>query len=347
MYQYFRLSTSEGSLESPEMDLRLPKLETGKLIIDTDAGVDDAVAIFLALGYEAKQRNTNLQVIAITCVFGNTNVDNVVANVLKVLKTANRLDIPVYKGASRPLLVTPSTNDYFGKDGLGDFVYPDPPNPTEYVRKEHAALALIQLVSQYPKQITLLCLGPLTNVALAIRLDPSFISKLKQIIILGGSTEGVGNTKPGIEFNFYVDPEANFIVFDSVNASVNPIVLFPWESVVKRNVIPMQWRTDVLGKISSPQICFLNLAERKQLQDEANKCWQSGDALIAGVTVNPSLVTQASPRYHAMPETQGTRSRGALFIDYSHVLENAPLNVVIIESIDVSRYKMMLKGYLT
>ena len=69
------------------------KLETGKLIIDSDAGVDDAVALFLALGYEAKQLNSSVKIVAITCVFGNTNVDNVAVNVLKVLKTANRLDV--------------------------------------------------------------------------------------------------------------------------------------------------------------------------------------------------------------------------------------------------------------
>ena len=77
------------------MDLGLPKLETGKLIIDTDAGVDDAVALFLALGYEAKQSKTSIQTVAITCVFGNTNVDNVAVNVLKVLKTAKRLDVGI------------------------------------------------------------------------------------------------------------------------------------------------------------------------------------------------------------------------------------------------------------
>lgn len=74
-------------------DHRVPKLDTGKLIIDTDAGVDDAVALFLALGYEARQLNSNVRIMAITCVFGNTDVNNVALNVLKVLKTANRLDV--------------------------------------------------------------------------------------------------------------------------------------------------------------------------------------------------------------------------------------------------------------
>jgi hypothetical protein len=74
-------------------DQRIPKLDIGKLVIDTDAGVDDAVALFLALGYEAKQMNSNTRIMAITCVFGNTAVNNVALNVLKVLKTANRLDV--------------------------------------------------------------------------------------------------------------------------------------------------------------------------------------------------------------------------------------------------------------
>lgn len=78
----------------------LSKMDTGKLIIDTDAGVDDAVALFLALGYEAKQQNTDVRIIAITCVLGNTKVNNVATNVLKVLKTANRLDVRVLQTSS-------------------------------------------------------------------------------------------------------------------------------------------------------------------------------------------------------------------------------------------------------
>jgi inosine-uridine nucleoside N-ribohydrolase len=78
--------------ERPQ-DHKLPKLDTGKLIIDTDAGVDDAVALFLALAYEARQLNSNIRIMAITCVFGNTDVNNVAQNVLKILKTANRLDV--------------------------------------------------------------------------------------------------------------------------------------------------------------------------------------------------------------------------------------------------------------
>ncbi|XP_069684495.1 uncharacterized protein [Periplaneta americana] len=188
---------SPPSQHAEALHIVLPKLDTGKLIIDTDAGVDDAVALFLALGYEAKQRNCSSRIIAITCVFGNTNVDNVVVNVLKILKTSNRLNIPVYRGASRSILVTPHIEDFYGADGLGDFVYPDPPKPEDYLNKEHAAVALVRLVAQYPKQITLLCLGPLTNVALAIRLDPFFITNLKQLVILGGSTEAMAQGSIG------------------------------------------------------------------------------------------------------------------------------------------------------
>ncbi|PSN52196.1 hypothetical protein C0J52_06101 [Blattella germanica] len=237
------------------------------------------------------------------------------------------LQIPVYRGASRSLLVTPPIEDFFGKDGLGDFVYPDPPNPSDCISKEHAAIALVRLVTQYPNQITLLCLGPLTNVALAIRLDPLFITKVKQIIILGGSTEGVGNVRPGVEFNFYVDPEANFIVFDAVASSAHntasPIVLLPWESVVKRNVISMQ------------------------LRNEDVKHWHSADALATAVALDPSLVAQASQRLHAVPEVQGTHARGSLFVDYGRTLIDVNPNVVIVESLELPRYKKMLLGFLT
>ncbi|KAJ4436326.1 hypothetical protein ANN_18957, partial [Periplaneta americana] len=213
--------------------LRKPvQLETKKLIIDTDAGADDAVAILMALG------QTDVDVIALTCVNGNTALDNVVVNVLKTLKTAGRLDIPVFAGATASLVTTPPTDNYFGQDGFGDFEYPDPPDPDTLLQDERAADALVRLAKETPGELTLLALGPLTNVALAIRLDSGFLSNLKNIVVMGGSVEGVGNALPGIEFNFYIDPVAAHIVFNSSD-SAQPIYMLPLETVLQRNYVTM------------------------------------------------------------------------------------------------------------
>ena len=103
----------------------------------------------------------------------------------------------------------------------------------------------------------------------------------------------------------------------------------------------------MLGNVSSPQVRFLNLAERMQLEGEESGIWRSADALLTGVVLDPTLVEQVSPVYHAMPEVHGTFSRGALFVDYTNALEKATPNVVIVESVNIARYKKMLLGYLT
>ncbi|XP_021916269.1 probable uridine nucleosidase 1 [Zootermopsis nevadensis] len=223
---------------------KFPQLDAGKVIIDTDAGADDAAAIFMAINKE--KDNSSFKVIAITCVHGNTAVDNVVVNVFKILQTVGRLDIPVYRGASKSFIWTPPSDNYFGEDGFGDFEFPNPPNSSDLLQNEHAVNSLIQIVTQNPGEVTLLCLGPLTNVALAVRMDPTFLTKLKHLVVLGGSTEGVGNIKPGIEFNFYVDPEAAFIVFNSSDTStghIRPITLVPYDSVSERNIVTMVRRS--------------------------------------------------------------------------------------------------------
>lgn len=314
--------------------------DVGKVIIDTDAGPDDAAAIFVVLNGE--KYNSEFKVIAITCVNGNTVVDNVAVNVLKTLKTANRLDIPVYRGASKSLILTPPQDYYFGEDGFGDFEFPDPPDPDELLQKQHAAIALIETVTRYPGEVTLLCLGPLTNLALAIRLDPSFLTKLKHLVVMGGSVEGVGNIKPGIEFNFFVDPEAAFIVFNSTDTTagdIQPIILVPLESTSERNVLTKDWRKNVLGILSSPAVQLLNKAERLQLEEDV-LYWECADCLAAAVIVHPSIIKE-SAAFHARVVEDGAVSQGAVFVDYKG-REESTSNVVIVRSIDVDDYKKIL-----
>jgi hypothetical protein len=115
---------------------------------------------------------------------------------------------------------------------------------------------------------------------------------------------------------------------------------------LQRTSVLQRWRREELGSVSSPQVRFLNLAERQQLNDDSKIDWQCADALVTAVTLDPSLVGQASGRYNAMPEVQGTRARGALFVDYSNSLGKAPCNVVIVETVDLLRYKRLLLGVL-
>ena len=158
------------------------------MLLDVDCGVDDAFAIILALS-----KYHTSKVLAITCVNGNTGIDQTVKNVAYVLQGCNRDDIPVYAGAAFPLCgESVRIPVYHGFDGLGDMNnrIDNPQWMDQILQKEHAVNAMIHLVNQHQKEISLIAVGPLTNLALAQRLDPMFPSKLKDLTIMGGNYQG-------------------------------------------------------------------------------------------------------------------------------------------------------------
>ncbi|XP_076397506.1 nucleoside hydrolase isoform X2 [Megachile rotundata] len=296
-----------------------------KLIINTDAGADDAMAILLIL------RTEGFKVLAITCSYGNTHLDNVATNVLKILTIANRSDIPVYKGADKPLLYPYNTDTFFGSDGLGDF------NFTEKMiakvdNSKHAAVALIDLVKQYPEEITLLSLAPLTNIATSIALEPNFLKYLKNHIILGSSVSGIGNVLPNIEFNFYQDPESNYITLNYTKTSI----LLPWDAC-KENTMPLDWRKNVLGKVNSTIMNFLNKAERISLSK--SKSWTSADTMAAAIMLESKLITKSIVT-NVSPVLDGV-ARGSVLVDYTN-LTGRPENTKIVQSFNLTAYQKLL-----
>jgi inosine-uridine nucleoside N-ribohydrolase len=177
-----------------------------RIIIDTDPGIDDAMAIFLAL------RSPELKVEAITPVAGNVPLDLTLPNALRLVEIAGRTDIPVAGGASHPLVRRLATAGHVhGVNGLAGVDFPEP--KIKPVR-ETAPEIIRRIVRENPGEITIVAVGPLTNVALALRSDPELASMIPAIVIMGGSLSG-GNMTPAAEFNIYVDPEAARIVFDA------------------------------------------------------------------------------------------------------------------------------------
>lgn len=178
-----------------------------KIIIDTDPGIDDAVAILLALAAKDK-----LDVLALTTVNGNVGIDQVTKNAFKILDVAGRADIPVYKGNGKPLLrENDHCEEFHGDDGLGNLDMPDSEREPE---NESAVDFLIRKVREEKGEITLVPIGPLTNIAEAVQRDPEFVKNVKEIVIMGGAEHG-GNMSPHAEFNFWTDPEAAKIVFEA------------------------------------------------------------------------------------------------------------------------------------
>ncbi|KAL7700485.1 Nonspecific nucleoside hydrolasenucleoside hydrolase-like protein [Lotmaria passim] len=210
-----------------------------KIIIDTDCGGDDAIGIMAALV------DPNTDVIAITAVWGNVNPSQGMENLGKILDVFER-DIPFYKGAEAPLVVDCETVQWggFGKDGFGDADFPPSPKVAKQLTK-HAALAIVELLraAQPENDVVyqLVCLGPLTNVALAMRLAPEVFDVLGSetepaITVMGGASEAKGNSNMTAEFNIHCDPEAAFVVFNQRH--MRPVRLVSWEVTVD---CPMLW----------------------------------------------------------------------------------------------------------
>ncbi|MEM7300200.1 MAG: nucleoside hydrolase [Pseudomonadota bacterium] len=188
-----------------------------KIIIDTDPGQDDAVAIMLALA------SPELEVVGITTVAGNVPLELTTKNALKICELSGRSDVAVYAGADRPLLKPLVTAEHVhGKTGLDG---PDLPEPTITTRPQKAVDFIVEtLLNEEPGSITLCPLGPLTNIAVALINAPEIAPRIREIVLMGGGYFEGGNITPTAEFNIYVDPQAAKIVFEAgVPLTVMPL----------------------------------------------------------------------------------------------------------------------------
>src|SRR3989475_9519538 len=177
-----------------------------RVVIDTDPGVDDALALLVAM------RAPEVKLEAITPVAGNVPLELTLPNALRMVEIAGRTDIPVAAGAKAPLMRRLVSAAYaHGENGLGGAVFPEP--KIKQVA-EPAAEFIRHIVRKYPNEVTLITMGPLTNVATALNADPELAGMIKSLVMMGGSLSG-GNITPAAEFNIYVDPEAEPIVFQS------------------------------------------------------------------------------------------------------------------------------------
>jgi purine nucleosidase len=208
-----------------------------RIILDTDPGIDDALAILLALA------SPEIELAGVTVTGGNCTMTQGVRNARAILHTANS-PVPVLPGVALPLIRPPFTApETHGDSGLGNARLPEPPGQPS---TEHAVDFMIREIMAAPEPITLVAVAPLTNVAMAIRREPRLVERIHEVIIMGGAIDVPGNTTPLAEFNIYVDPHAAHIVFHSGL----PIVLLPWDITSK--VLMMQDHVDTLLDIDSP-----------------------------------------------------------------------------------------------
>jgi inosine-uridine nucleoside N-ribohydrolase len=179
-----------------------------RLIVDTDPGIDDTAAFFMAFG------SGNVEIDAVTTVFGNSTVDNCTRNALTILEAAGHPDIPVHRGAGKPLLrESPGLGAYVhGEDGMGEAGLPA---PSGSATEGTAAVEIVRRVMAAPGEIDVVALGPQTNVALALCLEPDLAGAVRSIVVMGGTAQLPGNVTPVATANHWYDPEAAAIVYGS------------------------------------------------------------------------------------------------------------------------------------
>lgn len=283
-----------------------------RLVIDTDPGVDDAHAIMMALAHP------NVKVEAITTVNGNVGIDKTTANACKILDAVGA-DIPVYAGCALPLIAKTHSAEYVhGQDGLGDSGYPD---SKRKVTSEHAANALVRLANESPSELTLVAIGPLTNLALAARLDPTMPAKYKNLVIMGGAIRAQGNTTPAAEFNTYTDPEAAEIVFDAWK----DFTLVSWETTMAHCFTVEQ--VQILDSIQTPRAEFYRCITKQTLdfieQYLGTRLLFAADFLAMAAAIEPEIVTASAHKYMDVDLTS-TRNRGQTVVDWSNHLKKTP-----------------------
>ncbi|CAH1787788.1 unnamed protein product [Owenia fusiformis] len=293
-----------------------------KVIIDTDPGTDDARAIIMALA------QPDWEILAITLVAGNCKIKHQVDNIARLLHICERTEIPVYKGSECSLLGNHDLQTgYHGVDGFGDVFTYDVDK--SMVKEENAAIAINDLVQKYPGEVTLITIGPLTNVAMAIRLNPSLGSQLKDCFMMGGNIHGRGNRTTSAEFNFACDPESAYIVLNELKTT-SPITIAPLESC---RISHLNWDVyERLNKIGSKknnftqQIDAYTAGERRK----AGERMIVYDECAVAAAIDVSTVEDSFEAYVTI-ELTGQYTRGQCIVDYDKMLEKPPNCKVIVK----------------
>ncbi len=303
---------------------------THRIVIDTDPGQDDAIAILLALA------SPEIEILGITSVAGNVPLHLTTKNVLKTLELARRGEVPVYAGAEAPLARSPITAEYVhGATGLDG---PDLPEPSLRPRDGHAVDFIIDTLRREPAgSVTLCALGPMTNIALAFESAPEIAGRLARIVAMGGAWSEGGNTTPAAEFNIHADPHAAHAVF---RVGV-PIVLHPLD--VTHKTLTRTARVDGFRRLGTPvgravaemMDFFERFDERKYgtdggpLHDPNVIAWLLRPEFYVGREVNVEV------------ETVSELTMGQTVIDWWSVTDR-PKNATVIREVDDGAFFALL-----
>ena len=302
-----------------------------KIIIDTDPGQDDAVAILLALASPEE-----IEVLGITAVAGNVPLSLTQKNARIVCELANRPDIPVFAGCDAPLVQPLVTAEHVhGKTGLDGPVLADPAMP---LQDRHGVDFIIDtLRAQPPGTVTLCPIGPLTNIATAFRRAPDVVGRVQEIVLMGGAYFQVGNVTPAAEFNIYVDPEAAEIVFKSgAPVTVMPLDVTHKALTTAPHVAGFRAMGTEVGRMVAAWTDFFERFDKEKygsagapLHDPCVIAWLIRPELFSGRHINVEI------------ETSSALTRGMTVADWWRVTGRAP-NAMFIGDVDADAFFALL-----
>lgn len=305
------------------------------LVIDTDTAQDDCVALLAGLLDPAADLR------AVTMVAGNVGFECQLRNAFLTLNAAGRLGgVPVHAGCRRPLIRPWVGAENVHGDGVGGLSMDDADRAAE---DEHGVDALVRLAAEHAGELSIVAIGPLTNIASAALKDPAFASNVKTLYIMGGSNNGRGNITPAAEFNFYVDPEAAKAVF----AAGFEIVVVPWHPLTLERAVFGPAALAGIAELGTPlarfftRICGPTLEFDRSVGIDGTT---HPDSLTAALLLHPELV-RASGRYNVDVETSGEITRGYAAMSWGvHGLEP---NATVVEDVDAGGFLDYLTNLLS
>jgi inosine-uridine nucleoside N-ribohydrolase len=301
-----------------------------RMIMDVDTGVDDALALALAV------RHPDVRLEAVLTVAGNVGVDLTTRNTLRVLDWLGATDVPVAAGADRPLSgAAVDAGHWHGVDGLGGAQLPD----AKRQALRDGVGYLIDRVAAEPGEFTLVCVGPLTNIALALKRWPELARSVHEVVLMGGAARVPGNVTPVAEFNIYADPLAAAIVFQQ-----------PWRVTMVGLDVTNQARLtrterDVVAQHTSPEAVLVSEVTRHLFEIRGAEAIALHDPLAVAVAMQPDLITTLERQVQV--ETRGEHTLGQTVVDFrSHAPTPPPTQTRVAMEVDVPRFRALFDSTL-
>jgi purine nucleosidase len=328
-------TTVSASMWLPQNSERYPPAAMRPFFVDTDTASDDAVALVIAL------RHPGIDVVGIGVVAGNVPLDLAVQNALYTRELCGRTDVPVYAGEAAPLVVPLGTaQNVHGQDGMGDIGLPltgRTPDPG------HAVDALLDASHRYAGELTLVTLGPLTNVARALERDPSLPDRIPRTVVMGAVADHVGNVTPVAEFNMWADPHA----VDAVLRSGLALEFVGWDISRTHSVVAPDTADELrrLGPLGEFAMSIQGSVAEFCATETKLTGFDLPDPITMAYAIDGSVATETR-RLFLQAETESDLTRGMVVMDVLGLTHRAP-NALVVTDADGDRFLQILRAALT